>query len=195
MGRSVDDVIHSAFNKSHYDPAQRHERYLRSRQLKGRQSGGQQLTGGGGQGSAPPGLSAHVNRTAILQSQSNARQVAVIKGKLGVLKKHLAELLAKKKASSSSDSKSSDSKSSKSGDGQKSTNNQPKTAAQKAAAKKSLEKAQKERAKQAKATPDKKPDMTLDEQISHTRAVIADVETKLHVAIEQARNQTASNGR
>jgi hypothetical protein len=173
MGRSVDDVIHSAFNKSHYDPAQRHERYLRSRQLKGRQSGGQQLTGGGGQGSAPPGLSAHVNRTAI----------------------HLAELLAKKKASSSSDSKSSDSKSSKSGDGQKSTNNQPKTAAQKAAAKKSLEKAQKERAKQAKATPDKKPDMTLDEQISHTRAVIADVETKLHVAIEQARNQTASNGR
>jgi hypothetical protein len=111
--------------------------------------------------------------------------VAVIKGKLGVLKKHLAELLAKKKASSSSDSKSSDSKSSKSGDGQKSTNNQQK----------SLEKAQKERAKQAKATPDKKPDMTLDEQISHTRAVIADVETKLHVAIEQARNQTASNGR
>lgn len=205
MGKTVDDVIqatmnadivvHSAFNKSHYDPNQRHLRYLRNRQLKGRAGGGNAAGGGGSGGGTSTSSGVHVNRTQLTQEASSARQVAQIKGRLNGLKAHLKELLAKQKASSSSDSKSSDTKSSKSGATKSPADNKPKTAKQKAAAKEALAKAQKERAKTQKAKPDKKPDLSLSEQIDKTRAVIKDVESKLATVIEQARTQTASNGR
>lgn len=201
MPRSVEDVIaHAA-----YDPVARRQRYLKNRQLKGRNKSAQSTPAprpGIGSRVVESGNSAsnlHANRTAITQAASSARQVAQIQGRLNVLKKHLSDLLAKKKASSSSDSTSSDSKSSKS-EGATKADSKPKTAAQKAAAKKALKKAQETRAKEQKTTPDKtdtktKTDATLDEQIAKTRSVISDVETKLRAAMDRARNQTASNGR
>lgn len=202
MPRSVDDVIQHAA----YDPVARRERYLKTRQLKGRNGSvqaipapkagvGSRVVEGGNASS-----NVHANRTQAIQAASAARQVAQIEGRLGTLKKHLNELLAKQKAEagSSSDSKSSDSTSSKSGGGTKG-DSKPKTAAQKAAAKDALAKAQKERAKDQKATPDKKDETktapSLQEQIDKTRAVISDVESKLKAAKDLARNQTASNGR
>lgn len=200
MPRSVDDVIHSAV----YDPAKRHQQYLRTRQLKGRRNGvGPPKAGLGSRivDANAPGSTVHVSKArmdaAARQAASNARQIAQIKGRLNTLRAHLKELLAKQKASSSSSSKSSTSSSSKTDEGTKGTS-KPKTAAQKAAAKKSLAKAQQARAQQQKAEPDQKETKTpvsLTEQIATTRAVISQVETKLRTAIEQARTQTASNGR
>lgn len=198
MVLSIDDVIAHAV----YDPVARRERYLRDRQLKGHKKGqtpvpkagvGSRVVGDNPNSASHP--SVHVNRSQIQQAASNARQVAAIKGRLADLKAHLNELLAKKKAestsSSSSDSSKSDSKDSKS-------TSEPKTAKQKAAAKEALKKAQKERAKDQKAEPDKQEggvSLSLDEQITKTRSVISDVETKLRAAIDSARTQTASNGR
>lgn len=200
MDLEVDDIIAHAL----YDPVARRQRYLKNRQLKGRKQGatppptpkvglGSRVVESGNTGSAlHPGV--HVNRTAVMQAASNARQVAAIRGRLNDLKSHLSELLAKKKqeATGSSDSKKStttDSTSSKS---------QPKTAKQKAAAKEALKKAQKVRAEKQKAEPDKQQggtSLSLDDQITKTRSVITDVETKLRDAIDSARTQTASNGR
>ena len=201
MGLEVDDVIAHAV----YDPVARRARYLASRKLKGRQpSTTATPPPKAGQGSrivdsAVPGSNRHVSaqawETAQQQAESNARQVAAIKGRLNDLKAHLQELLAKKKAEATS---SSSSKSSTSTTKDSKSSNQPKTAKQKAAAKEALKKAQKERAKQQKSTPDKQEggtSLTLDEQITHTRAVITDVETKLRAALDGARTQTASNGR
>jgi len=193
----VDDVIAHAL----YDPAARRQRYLKTRQLKGRRGGGNQPPSNGGrQGNGPPAPSGHVNRTAVTQAASNARQVAAIRGRLSDLKAHLNELLAKKKQEATKGKSSSDS-SKKSGDSKdtKKGPDKPQTAKQKAAAKEALKKAQKERAKDQKKEPDKKPtggtSLSLDEQITKTRAVITDVETKLRAAIDGARTQTASNGR
>jgi hypothetical protein len=193
----VDDVIAHAV----YDPVARRQRYLKSRRLKGRNPpaapppkvglGSRVVEVGNAASAFHPG--AHVNKTAVAQAASNARQVAAIRGRLNDLKSHLKELLAKKKqeatSSSSSDSSKKDTKSSKS---------EPKTAKQKAAAKEALKKAQQERAKDQKTKPDKQEggtSLSLDEQITKTRAVITDVETKLRAAIDSARTQTASNGR
>ena len=198
MGMSVDDVIHSAFNKVHYDPAQRHERYLRQRQLKGRQGGSVDPGAGGGGNFNPPGGLPHVNRTQAQQAASSARQIAQIKGRLSNLKAHLKELLAKQKAEqakSSSSSKSSTSTASKSGATKGPT--PPQTAKQKQAAQQNVKKAQQASAAKQKATPDQKPkELPLEDQIVRTRAIISVVESKLKTAIEQSStSQTASNGR
>lgn len=196
MGLEIDDVIAHAV----YDPVARRQRYLKSRQLKGRQKGAVQPTPKVGVGSRVvgdnPASSLHVNLTQAAQAASTARQVSAIQGRLNDLKAHLNELLAKKKqeatSSSSSDSSKSESKDSKT------SPSKPKTAKQKAAAKEALKKAQKERAKDQKAEPNKPEggtSLSLDEQITKTRAVITDVETKLRAAIESARTQTASNSR
>ena len=195
----VEDVIAHAV----YDPVARRQRYLKNRQLKGRHPSAFPKMGVGSRviDSNAPGSGVHVptvGTAAARQAASNARQVAAIRGRLSDLKAHLNELLAKKKqaatSSSSSDSskKSADSKDTKKGP------DKPQTAKQKAAAKEALKKAQKERAKNQKKEPDKKTggtSLTLDEQITKTRAVITDVETKLRAAIDGARTQTASNGR
>lgn len=192
MALDVEDVIAHAV----YDPVARRERYMRTRKLKGRQPVGR-TPPKAGVGSRivdanAPLSTIHVSATAARQAESDARQVAAIQGRLSKLKAHLAELLAQKKASSTSKPKSSSSTSKT--DTKKTTNSKPKTAAQKQAAKESLKKAQEARAKEQKATPDKTP-LTLDEQITRTRAVIADVETKLRAALDRAHPQTASNGR
>lgn len=198
----VDDVIAHAL----YDPAARRQRYLKSRQLKGRGTRNINEFPKMGVGSrvvdsSAPGSGVHVQTDATAaarQAASNARQVAQIKGRLSSLKAHLSELLAKKKqaatSSSSSDSskKSADSKDTKKGP------DKPQTAKQKAAAKEALKKAQKERAKDQKAEPDKQTggtSLSLDDQITKTRSVITDVETKLRAAVDSARTQTATNGR
>ena len=205
MALDVDDIIAHAV----YDPVARRQRYLKTRQLKGRQKGtapqpapkagvgSRVVETGRSDSSLHP--SGQVNRTKAAQAASNARQVAAIQGRLGKLKAHLNELLAKKKTESKSSS-SSDSSKSETKDSTKASS-EPKTAKQKAAAKEALKKAQKERAKDQKAEPNK-PDtqeggtsLSLDEQITKTRAVITDVETKLRAAINSARTQTASNGR
>lgn len=199
MQYSVEDVIQHAA----YDPVARRQRYLKNRQLKGRQPG-QAPPSKAGVGSRVVDVnslnsashpSVSINRTQAAAAASNARQVSAIKGRLNDLKAHLNELLAKKKqestSSSSSDSSKTSSKDSK-------TSNQPKTAKQKAAAKEALKKAQKERAKDQKAEPDKPEggtSLSLDEQITKTRTVISDVEMKLRAAINSARTQTASNCR
>lgn len=184
----VDDVIAHAV----YDPVARRQRYLKSRQLKGRQPGiGKTLTAHVGGRPRPGSPSAgnhvndksHVNRTAVMQAASNARQVAAIRGRLSDLKAHLSELLAQKKAEATSSKKTPAKKTS--------TPAKPKTAKQKAAAKKALKKAQAARAKTQKATTS----LSLDEQITKTRAVITDVETKLRAVVDSARTQTASNSR
>lgn len=201
MALDVDDIIAHAV----YDPVARRQRYLKSRQLKGRKKGtapqpapkagvGSRVVETGRSDSAlhPTG---QVNRTRAAQAASNARQVAAIQGRLNDLKAHLNELLAKKKAESKSSSSSDSSKSESKDSKEASTKgaDKPKTAKQKAAAKEALKKAQKERAKDQKAEPDK-PDtqeggtsLSLDEQITKTRAVITDVETKLRAAIDSAR--------
>lgn len=201
MPLNVDDVIAHAV----YDPVARRERYLKSRQLKGRKPGQlpQPKAGLGSRiidANAPQstrhdarGLSA--NRTKAVQAASTVRQIAEIKGRLNKLYSHLKELLAKKEAESTGQSKKTSSKTSTATkDTSKSPNSQPKTAKQKAAAKESLKKAQEQRAKDQKATPDKVP-LTLDEQITRTRAVITDTETKLRAVMTSAQTQTASNGR
>lgn len=190
----VDDVIAHAI----YDPAARRKRYLQSRQLKGRKppvgpvhiqtvDGRREVDGGTRirNQSLPTG---HVNRTAVSQAASNARQVAAIRGRLSDLKAHLSELLAKKKQEATSSSSSDSSKKTPS------SNSKPKTAKQKAAAKKALKEAQKQRAKEPKKQQGG-TSLTLDEQITKARSVITDVETKLRAAIDSARTQTASNGR
>lgn len=197
----VDDVIAHAV----YDPVARRQRYLKGRQLKGRRPGLVTPTPKVGVGSRvvdSGGARSSIHRSApgsaaAKQAASNARQVAAIQGRLSDLRAHLSELLAKKKAeatsSSSSDSSKSDTK-----DTKKSSTPQHKTAKQKAAAKESLKKAQKERAKDQKTEPDKQEggtSLSLDEQITKTRSVITDVQTKLRAAIDSARTQTASNGR
>lgn len=201
MSFDVDDVIAHAV----YDPVARRQRYLQSRQLKGRQKAvqpspkagvGSRVVGDNPNSTSHPSAGGvHVNRTKAMQAASSARQVAAIRGRLDALKSHLDELLAKKKqeatSSSSSDSSKSDTKDTKS-------SSEPKTAKQKAAAKEALKKAQKERAKDQKAEPDKQEggtSLSLDEQITRTRSVITDVQTKLRAAIESARTETASNGR
>lgn len=195
----VDDVIAHAI----YDPVARRQRYLRKRQLKGRQPGQQGAPfPKAGQGSRVvdanmPGSTRHVNLTELAAKHSAERQIAAIRGRLSALKAHLAELLAKKKQASTSSKPATKSTASSSAT-KPATPAQPKTAKQKAAAKASLKKAQLARASQQKAVPNQvtpATTLTLDEQITRTRAVIADVETKLRTAIEQLRTQTASNGR
>jgi hypothetical protein len=193
----VDDVIAHAV----YDPVARRQRYLKSRQLKGRQKNFVPPPPKVGQGSRVvdaenANSSLHVNRTAAIQAASTARQAAAIRGRLSDLKAHLAELLAQKKAAATSSSKTASSKTAAKKTA--STPAKPKTAKQKAAAKQALKKAQATRAKTQKAVPNKKPaptSLTLDEQITKTRAVITDVETKLRAVVDSARTQTASNGR
>lgn len=195
--RSVDDVIAHAV----YDPVARRQRYLKNRQLKGRQPGIVPIKVG--QGSRvvdlqAPNTGLHASRAKKIAADnaaaSQARQVAAIKAKLADLKAQLNKLLVQAKA----DQKSSASKSSTT---KKSTApSKPKTAAQKAAAKKSLAKAQKASAAAKKAAPNQpaKPTPTArtpQEQISHLRTVISDTEAKLRAAIESTRQKTASNGR
>lgn len=201
----VEDVIAHAV----YDPNARRERYLKTRKLKGRRKVVPPVRAPIGVGSRVVDINAPQsgkfrasnakNLSILAAQQSSARQIAQITGRLNTLKAHLQELLAKKKqesTSSKTDKKSSTSSSSSTKSGGN-TNTQPKTAKQKQAAKESLKKAQEARAKDQKATPDKKkaPSLTLDEQITRTRAVISDVEAKLRTAKEQSRTQTASNGR
>lgn len=196
MPLDVDEVIAHAV----YDPVARRERYLKERRLKGRPTGVKI-----GQGSrivdanTPIGSSRHypsVNVTQIRQEASAARQIAGIKTRLASLKAHLKELLAKKAATEkSSTSSSSESKSSTQSKTTNTTQTKPKTAKQKQAAKESIKKAQQASAQKQKATPNAKPDLTLDEQIKRTRAVIADVTTKLKTVEARVKNQTASNGR
>jgi hypothetical protein len=197
---SVDDVIAHAV----YDPVARRQRYLKTRQLKGRKSGGVKIGIGSRiiDANTPIGsskhYSGHVNVTQARQAASAAKQIADIKGRLDQLRSHLKDLLAKKAAQNQTQTKSKTSSSSKTEPSTKSNSSaadKPKTAKQKQAAKESLKKAQEVRAQQQKQEPNAKPDLTLDEQITRTRAVIADVQTKLRTAIERARTQTASNGR
>lgn len=197
----VDDVIAHAV----YDPVARRQRYLKTRQLKGRHPAPPPAPkvglGSRTVDSNAPLSTTHVSTARTRQQLSNARQeaqVAQIRGRLSALKAHLNELLAKKKAAATSSSSSDSSKKSEDSKDTKNTPSKPKTAKQKAAAKEALKKAQKERAKEAKQEPNKKTggtSLSLDEQITKTRAVITDVETKLRAAIDSARTQTASNGR
>lgn len=205
----VEDVIAHAV----YDPVGRHLRYLKSRQLKGRQPGRNiNAVPKIGLGSRVidanrPMSGKHVPThatTAAVQAASNARQIAEIRGRLSSLKAHLAELLAKQKQAATKAKKSSSSNSSKTSStkpqtaAQKAAANKPKTAKQKAAAKQALKKAQATRAQNQKNAPNKptgEASLSLSEQITKTRAVITDVETKLRAAIDRARTQTASNGR
>jgi len=169
-----------------YDAKKRHERYMKTRRLKGRQHGQNQDTGPGRPGEkAGP---APVNKTVANQQASNARQIADLKARLSELRAKLQSLLAEVTSSSSSSSSSS-----KSGEGS-SSKGKPMTAQEKADARKASQKYRdthpsKDKKSSSKSTP------TKEEQIAHIRAIIADVESKLRAALEKARTQTASNGR
>jgi len=199
MSMSVDDVIAHAV----YDPVARRERYLRERQLKGRPKPRAPIKIGPGariiDANTPIGSARHYSAAsaAARQAASDARQVAAITKRLDGLKAHLRELLAKKKAESAK--KSTSSSTTKKTDTTKTstTQDKPKTAAQKQAAKESLAKARKAREakKAASPTTTTAPSLTLDEQISKTRAVINTVEAQLRAVKEKSSTQTASNGR
>jgi len=190
MLSSIEEVLEHA---GVYDPVARRQRYLRDRQLKGRRPGAQLTTNGNQSNGSSIGTVA-ISRTRANQAVSTERQAAELRARLSKLRAALQKLLAEAKSSSSSSSKSSSS-STKSGGS--STKNQPQTAKEKAAAKKNLEKARKERTKEAAKTPDakKKTEPTKEEQIAHLRSVIRDVEAKLRAVLDNARTQTASNGR
>lgn len=196
MPPNVDEIlVHAGI----YDPTARRQRYLRDRQLKGRQPGSTMNKSDDPRFNNESGIKEDTSNgpslhTKANQAASNARQVAALKGRLASLKAALQKLLADAKSSSSSDSASSSS--SKKGGGS-SSKNEPKTSKQKAAAKKALVEARKERAKDApaKKEPEEKDTSTKEEKIAHLRSVISDVESKLRAALERARPQTASNGR
>lgn len=185
MLRSVDDVIAHAV----YDPVARRQRYLETRQLKGRDKG-QQDSGGGGDNVRPinsaPSLHAKANAAA-----SNARQAAALKARLETLRSALKKLLAEVESDSSSKDSSSSSKSK----GGSNKGDKPMTAKEKADARKASEKYRKEHPQKTDKSKDKPDKPTKEEQIAHIRSVIKDVKAKLQSVLEQARTETASNGR
>lgn len=167
-----------------YDKQKRHERYMRTRQLKGRQHSQGQDSGSKQSKDTGP---APATKTIANQQASVARQVAALRGRLEDLRAKLQSLLAEASSSSSSSSSSSTS-------GGSSSKGKPMTAQEKADARKASQKYRdthpnKDKKSTSKSTP------TKEEQIAHIRAVIADVESKLRAALEKARTQTASNGR
>jgi hypothetical protein len=185
MPLSVDEVIAHAV----YDPVARRQRYLEKRQLKGRQKG-QQNSDGGGNNVRPiktaPSLHAKANADA-----SSARQVAALKARLETLRSALKKLLAEVETTPSSKDSSSSSKSK----GGSNKGDKPMTATEKADARKASEKYRKEHPQKTDKAKDTPNQPTKEEQIAHIRSVIKDVRAKLQSVLEQARTQTASNGR
>jgi hypothetical protein len=179
--RNVDYMISHAI----YDPAARRERYLKTRQLKGRQKAGE-----ADPNARPDRRTVRVASSRHAQANraaSQARQVAAFRERLTNLRAQLEKLLAS--AGTTSKTSSSSSKS-----GSSSAKGKPMTAKEKADARKASEKYRKEHPTKKTDTPDKTAP-TKEEQIKHLRAVIADVESKLRAAIVRAQTQTASNGR
>lgn len=188
--RNADEFIAHAV----YDPKARRERYLRSRQLKGRQFQlGPPKAGPGSRivDTNAPGSTRHVSKAAMdaaaAQALSTARQVSAIEGRLSHLKELRTQLIGKiraehqraapttKKAASTTTAK-------------KTTQSKPKTEAQKQAAKQSLAKAR-DAKKAAAPTPPAKPTLTLQQQLDHVNNVIDQVESTLKQV--KARTQTA----
>lgn len=190
--RSVDDVIDELVLQHAYDPQKRHEYYLRTRQLKGRQKGQQDQTSGRTSSARVSTIKKHHQQPDMQTS------VEALRRRLESLKRVLAELVKKAKARSGvetkSSSSSSKSSSSKSGGGSKS-DRKPLTAKQKEEARK-RSKDWRDKHKQTKSPTN---------EIASLKKQIKEIEAKIQAALEKDRQRqhassmsnqkTASKGR
>lgn len=187
---SIEEIIQDRvlIHAAEYDPAKRHEAYLRSRKLKGRKRGEQQ-TGSGGR--APAKAKAPVKKPA-----GHSAEVEALRRRLESLKRVLADLVdqAKKRSGVESKSSASKSSSSKSGGGTSKSDRKPLT-----------EKQKKEAAQRSKDWREKHkdPSKTGGTEIEQLRAQIKDIQAKIQAALEKDRQRqqaksktpTATKGR
>jgi hypothetical protein len=184
---AFDDIDDSALLHARvYDPAKARAYYLRTRQLKGRQSGrGEQSSGG-----RPSGQNTSVDSNRPETQAATKARVAALEARLDKLKAHLATLVADaKKRSGVEPTKKADSK--------------EKAGSSKTGGKSDLTAAEKrEKAKKAREEYEKKPErekVSAKEEIEKLQADILEVETKIRAAIAEARaksnSKTAPKGR
>lgn len=167
----IESVLAHQFVETNYDPAKRHEQYLRTRELKGRTT------------SAKPAPTRTTTRTSTKPAPNKAKaapkpsiaemekHVEELKTKLAALREVLAELVAKAKARSGVEEPSDSPKSS--GAGGTKTTHTKKTEQQKA-----------EDAKKAKEYYEKNKDKILSDQVK-------ELGDKLKVVAEKIRDLRA----
>lgn len=160
-------------HKAEYNPAARRERYLRSRQLKGRQPGaGSQPTGTGGR---PKTLQ---TTTAKQRREAAEARVERLNKRLDTLREVLRDLVEQSKARAGVDPKSKSSSSSSSSSKSKDSGSSEKTAKQK---KEDAERAADKREKEKRLSPsDEAKD--IEKKIADVRKKISEMKAELAAA-------------
>lgn len=169
-----------------YDPAKARAYYLRTRNLKGRKAGGQDVTG------QPQAEAVKTTKGSSRQQEIKAQKVALTK-RLDKLRSILAELVDKAKSRSGVEDKpdKNDPPSETAARNESNKKNTPLTASQK---RQKTDKAREEYKKQGGPSASKELEQ-LQRQIKDIRAKIDQAIKDARRKTDQSKNQTASKGR
>jgi hypothetical protein len=162
-----------------YNPQQRHDYYEAHKKLKGRQTSVKDPSGGSTAKVIPI---KKAPRVSVANQAASEARVSAIRDRLNTLRDALQKALAEKSSSSSTASSS---------DKKKPVTDKALSAKDRAAAKKASQKYRDSHKQEIAAKAKTIDNMSVDE----LRSAIQKVEANLRAAVQQARTQTASNGR